>query len=207
MSSASATSCWPKTGWRSTRNARAKALGYSGVELAPGTLADRPHEMSREAWLAVRETVEAAGLRVTGLHWLLSPYPGLSIFDPATHVETQKVRAGLIEGCALLGGDVLVHGSPPSRFRPDGMESATARDMAVAVFAPVATKAAQAGVSYCIEPLSVAETNFCATVEEAVALVDRVDNPAFRTMIDTSAAAQSEAVAVADLIRTWVPTG
>ena len=86
---------------------RAAALGYRGLELAPGTLSARPHAMSGAEWRAVRETVEAAGLRVTGLHWLLSPYPGLSIFDPATHAETQAVLGGLIDGCAALGGDVL----------------------------------------------------------------------------------------------------
>ncbi len=186
---------------------RAAALGYMGLELAPGTLAARPHEMAREDWLAVRETVAAQGLRVTGLHWLLSPYPDLCIFDPATHAETQAVLGSLIEGCALLGGSVLVHGSPPSRSRPAGMGTEAALDIAAAFFAPIAARAAEAGVMYCIEPLSPVETNFCATVEEAVALVERVGNPAFRTMIDTSAAAQSEAVPVAELIRAWVPTG
>jgi len=187
--------------------ARAAALGYMGIELAPGTLAPRPHEMTRDDWLAVRATVEAHGLRVTGLHWLLSPYPGLSVFDPATHAETRAVLAGLIDGCAYLGGDVLVHGSPPSRTRPDGMAAGFALDMAAAFFAPVAARAAEAGVTYCIEPLSPNETNFANTVEDAVALVTRVANPAFRTMIDSSAAAQSEALPVADLIRKWVPTG
>jgi sugar phosphate isomerase/epimerase len=163
--------------------------------------------MSPGDWRSVRETVEAHGLRVTGLHWLLSPYPGLSIFDPATHEETQHVLAGLIDGCAVLGGDVLVHGSPPSRTRPSGMEAGSALDMAAAFFAPVAARAAEAGVTYCIEPLSPVETNFASTVEQAVALVERVRNPAFRTMIDTSAAAQAEAEPVADLIRHWVPTG
>lgn len=187
--------------------ANAAALGYMGVELAPGTLAARPHEMSRDGWRAVRATVERHGLRVTGLHWLLSPYPGLGVFDPGVAAQTEAVLAGLIEGCAILGGDVLVHGSPPSRSRPEGMAEAEALERAAAFFAPVAARAAEAGVSYCIEPLSPAETNFANTVAEAVALVERVANPAFRTMIDTSAAAQSEAVPVAELIRQWVPTG
>lgn len=187
--------------------ARAAALGYMGLELAPGTLAPCPHEMSRAAWQEVRETVEAHGLRVTGLHWLLSPYPDLSIFDPATHAETREVLAGLIDGCARLGGEVLVHGSPPSRCRPDGMSAEEALDRAAAFFAPVAARANEAGVIYCIEPLSRAETNFAATVNDAAALVARIANPAFRTMIDTSAAAQSEAMPVAELIRAKVPTG
>ena len=186
---------------------RAAALGYMGLELAPGTLAERPHEMSGADWRAVRATVEAHGLRVTGLHWLLSPYPGLSIFDPSTHAETQVVLGGLIDGCAALGGDMLVHGSPPSRRRPEGMTETEALDMAAEVFAPVAARAAAAGVTYCIEPLSPVETNFAGTVAGAAELVARVGNPAFRTMIDSSAAGQAEAAPVADLIRRWLPTG
>lgn len=187
--------------------ARAAALGYMGLELAPGTLAARPHEMGPDDWDAVRATVEAHGLRVTGLHWLLAPYPGLSIFDPATHAETRAVLAGLIEGCARLGGSVLVHGSPSSRNRPEGLSQGDALEMAAEVFAPVAARAAEAGLCYCIEPLSPAETNFAGTVEAAVVLVETVSDPAFSTMIDSSAAAQAEAAPVADLIRRWVPTG
>lgn len=186
---------------------RAAALGYMGLELAPGTLASRPHEMAPDDWRGVRATIEAHGLRVTGLHWLLSPYPGLSLFRPETHAEMQAVLAGLIDGCARLGGDVLVHGSPSSRHRPEGLSEAEALDMAASALAPVVAHAARAGVTYCIEPLSPAETNFANTVEQAVALLDAVSDPAFSTMIDTSAAARSEAGPVAGLIRHWLPTG
>lgn len=187
--------------------ARAAALGYMGLELAPGTLSPHPHRLTPEDWRAVRATVEAHGLRVTGLHWLLAPYPGLSIFAPETHAETQAVLAALIDGCARLGGTVLVHGSPSSRLRPEGMSEADALEMAAEVFAPVAARAAETGVTYCIEPLAPAETNFAGTVEAAVKLVETVSSPAFSTMIDTSAAAQSEALPVADLIRRWLPNG
>ena len=35
--------------------ARAAALGYRGLELAPGTLSARPHAMSGAEWRAVRD--------------------------------------------------------------------------------------------------------------------------------------------------------
>ena len=38
-------------------------------------------------------------------------------------------------------------------------------------------------------------------------MVDAIASPAFRTMIDTSAAGLTEGVPVADLIRKWMPTG
>jgi len=70
-----------------------------------------------------------------------------------------------------------------------------------------ARAAEKAGVVYCIEPLSRHETNFVNTVAEAVQVVDAIASPAFRTMIDTSAAGLTEGVPVADLIRKWMPTG
>lgn len=185
------------------------ALGYDGLELAPGTLADRPHLIDPDRARAIRDTVEGAGLGVTGLHWLLSPYPDLSVTatDPAVRSETQAVLIGLVGLCAALGGDVLVHGSPGQRRLEDGETMADAIPRAVDFFGPVAKAAEKAGVTYCIEPLSRKETRFVNTVEEAARLVEEVGSPSFRTMIDTSAAGQTEAVAVADLIRRWVPTG
>lgn len=185
------------------------ALGYDGLELAPGTLADRPHLIDPAQAGTFRGAVEAAGLCVTGLHWLLSPYPALSITttDPAVRSETQAVLIGLVDLCAALGGDVLVHGSPGQRSLGDKETAKQAIPRVADFFGPVAAAAEKAGVTYCIEPLSRAETRFLNTVGEAVELVEAVGSPSFRTMIDTSAAGQSEAAPVADLIRLWVPTG
>lgn len=63
------------------------------------------------------------------------------------------------------------------------------------------------GVTYCLEPLARAETDLINTVAEAVAVVDDIASPTFKTMIDCSAAGQAEAEPVADLIRRWWPTG
>ena len=111
--------------------------------------------------------------------------------------------------CALaadLGARVLVHGSPDQRALAPGDED-DGRKRGIECFAAVAEAAAQAGVVYCIEPLSRRQTQFVNTVEEAAAIVRAIGSPAVRTMIDCSAAGQTEAVPVADLVRRWVPTG
>ncbi|WP_420349416.1 sugar phosphate isomerase/epimerase family protein [Pelagibius sp.] len=185
----------------------AAALGYMGLELAPGTLGDRPHALGDAAISEIRGTAESHGLAVTGLHWLLAPYPDLSITDPAAAAETQDVLCSLIDLCARLGGTVLVHGSPAQREPLPGDSAAETRDRVIALFQPIAAAAEAAGVTYCLEPLSPAETPFINTVEEAVAVVEAVGSPNFRTMIDTSAAGQAEAIPVAALIRRWVPSG
>lgn len=184
----------------------ARELGYVGLELAPATLATTPHLLTKSDAKAIRDTVEAEGLRVTGLHWLLTAYPQASITDPDRWDETREILAGLIDLCADLGGRVLIHGSPGQRLRPDGMSTPDLTRHLAEFFAPIAERCASRGVTYCIEPLSSKETDVLTTVSNGVDLVEAVDNPAFRTMIDISAAGQVEPP-VADLIRKWVPGG
>lgn len=184
----------------------AHALGYAGLELAPSTLGETPHLLDARERAHIRATIEDAGLRVTGLHWLLTAYPALSITDPAVRNETREVLCGLVDLCADLGGSVLVHGSPGQRLRPDGMSDADLREALAGFFAPIAERAESRGVTYCIEPLAAAETAVVNTVEQGALLVDAVGRPGFRTMIDCSAAGRTEPP-VADLLRHWVPTG
>lgn len=185
----------------------AAELGAMGLELAPATLSDAPHLLEPARIGAIRREIEAEGLRVTGLHWLLSGYPELSITDPVRTQATQEVLVGLIHLCAALGGDVLVHGSPGQRAPTPGDDGAQIETRLAAFFAPIARAAEAAGVTYCIEPLSRAETPVLNTVAQAARLVARIGSPSFVTMIDTSAAGQTEDRPVADLIRYWAPTG
>ena len=190
--------------------AYAAAVGYDGLELAPFTLADDPLSLSDRDVQAIRSTVEGEGLVVTGLHWLLLAPPGLSITDRDAAVidRTRRAISRLVDLCAALGGSVLVHGSPAQRRLPDNGDAAVAaRDVALDHLSRAGAQAARAGVTYCLEPLSAAETNFVTTVAEAVGVVEAVGQPALKTMIDTSAAAQMEELAVDALIDRWLPTG
>jgi sugar phosphate isomerase/epimerase len=74
-------------------------------------------------------------------------------------------------------------------------------------FVRVGEAAARAGVTYCLEPLARRETNFINTVEEAAQMVRAVGSPAFRTMVDTSAAGSTEAGSIEALLDRWLPTG
>ncbi|WP_275569348.1 sugar phosphate isomerase/epimerase family protein [Psychromarinibacter sediminicola] len=184
----------------------ARELGYAGLELAPSTLGEAPHRLGPGERAEIRRMIEGAGVRVTGLHWLLTGYPDLSITDRRVRSETRGVLCDLVDLCADLGGSVLVHGSPQQRVRPEGISDEDLLDDLARLFAPVADRAASRGVTYCIEPLATAETAVVNTVEEGVRLVDAIDRPAFRTMIDCSAAGRVEPP-VADLIRNWIPSG
>src|SRR3970040_2236866 len=57
----------------------AAKLGYDGLELAPYTLSEEPHRMGSAQLAAARSAADAAGIAITGLHWLLVKPAGLSI--------------------------------------------------------------------------------------------------------------------------------
>jgi D-psicose/D-tagatose/L-ribulose 3-epimerase len=184
-------------------------LGYDGLEIAPFTLAEAPERIDRAEAMRIRKVVESFGLVVTGLHWLLVKPAGLSLTDPdpAVRSRTLDVVSRLVSLCAELGGSVLVHGSPKQRQVAAGETHAVARSRLRAFLTDAARLAEAHGVVYCIEPLSARETEMINTVAQAAELVREVGSPALRTMIDCSAAGQSEAVSVPELIDTWLPTG
>lgn len=187
----------------------AAEMGYEGIELAPFTLGDDAYLMGATQRAGVRRAVTDAGLAVSGLHWLLVAPAGLSITtaDKPTWDKTVDVMRRLIELCAELGGQYLVHGSPAQRRLAGQVDAKEAAKRAEAAWTAIAEDAARARVVYCIEPLARPEADFVNTIEEAVQIIRRIGEPAVRTMIDSSAAGMMERESVADVIRRWMPTG
>jgi sugar phosphate isomerase/epimerase len=186
----------------------AAALGYDGLEPAPFTFGDDPTKLTATQITELRRAAAEAGIAITGLHYLMRAPAGLSITSAdatvrARGIEVMRRMCGL---CAELGGTILVHGSPDQRVLTPGDEE-NGRKRGADCFAAVADAAAQARVTYCIEPLARNQTAFINTVAEAAAIVRQIDNPALRTMIDCSAAAQAEAEPVDALIVRWLPSG
>jgi len=186
----------------------AAALGYDGIELAPFTIGDDPTRLTGAQVAEVRRAATDAGIAITGLHWLLKAPAGLSITssDDMVRRRTVEVMRAMCGLCAELGGAILVHGSPDQRVLTIGDEVSGAQHGAEC-FAAVADAAQAAHVTYCIEPLARNQTSFITTVEEAARIVRTVASPALRTMIDCSAAGQTETEPIDALIRRWLPTG
>jgi D-psicose/D-tagatose/L-ribulose 3-epimerase len=197
-------------GWDFGRVCRlVKAIGYDGLEVAPFTLAPNPLELGDAQARDFARIAGDHGLAITGLHWLLVAPAGLSMVsaDAALRRQTAAAMVRMVELCAAMGGRYLVHGSPKQRSVPPGESREVALERAHECLAQAAQAAARHGVVYCIEPLSRAETDLINTVAEAVQLVDAIGSPAFKTMIDCSAAGQTEAEPVAELIARWWPSG
>jgi sugar phosphate isomerase/epimerase len=184
--------------------ALAAGLGYRGLELAPFTFGNDGWRMPSAKRAEVRNACRAAGLQVSGLHWLLAAPAGLSITtaDRAVWQKSVDVMLGSIDLCAELGGTYLVHGSPAQRRVSDP----SGAQRAVEAWSLAADASRKAGVIYCLEALAQPECNFVNTLAEAVAMVKRIGNPAFRTMVDTLAASLMEPEPVADAIRRLMAT-
>jgi sugar phosphate isomerase/epimerase len=186
--------------------ALAAGLGYQGLELAPFTLGKDAWRMPLAERAALRRTAADHGLAISGLHWLLVDPAGLSITSADADVRrvTIDVMRGLIGLCRDLGGTYLVHGSPGQR-KTGGDPQAHRRGREA--FASIASDAAAACVTYCIEPLSPDQTDFVNTVDEAIEIVNAIANPAVATMIDACSTARAGCDSLEALIRLWLPVG
>jgi sugar phosphate isomerase/epimerase len=178
------------------------AAGYTGLELAPFTLAERITDVTSEQRRELRRQAEASGLRVLGLHWLLARTTGLHLtsHDVEVRKATAEYLVELARCCAELGGDILVFGSPAQRRVPAGATHVQATSNALDTFDRAAGGIHRAGVKLCLEPLSPPEADFLNTAAEAVALMRRLDHPAFRLHLDVKAMSTDEAPAP-ELIR------
>jgi sugar phosphate isomerase/epimerase len=194
-------------GWEHARICRFVAdLGYTGLELAPFTLAPRITEVSALERRRLREQAGECGLTILGLHWLLAKTEGLHITsaDRAVRQRTADYLVELARCCRDLGGEVMVLGSPAQRRIPAGATREQAADYAAEALARALPGIADCGVKLCLEPLTAQETDFINTCAEGTALLDRVNHPHFVLHLDVKAMA-SEPTPTPELIRRYVP--
>jgi sugar phosphate isomerase/epimerase len=187
----------------------ARDMGYMGLEVAPFTLTDTPETLTTAQARQYAQVAADHGLVITGLHWLLVKPEGLSITHPDAPVRqaTADFLKHLCEICAAMGGRYLVHGSPNQRSIHPGQTHDQALALAQDVLAKVAQTAQSFGVTYCLEPLSADQTPLINTVAQAAAVVQRINNPFFKTMLDTSSAGLAETLSMPELIALWMPQG
>src|SRR4051812_30125257 len=182
--------------------AAAAKYGYSGLEVAPFTLAPLITDVTAGQRHTLRRQAEDAGVPIIGLHWLLAKTEGFMVTspDPAVRERTAKYLGELARCCRDLGGDLMVFGSPQQRRVPPGHTREQAAGFAVDTFRRAAPAIADGGVRLCLEPLAPAEADFLTTCAEAVDLLDRIDRPNFMLHLDVKAMS-SEAEPVPKLIR------
>src|SRR4029077_1006835 len=101
-----------------------RKAGYTGIEIAPFTLAETPRQVTADARREFRDVMQSEGLTFVGLHWLMVSPKGLHVTTPDADLRErswQHIR-DLIDLSADLGPDgVLVFGSPKQRSTTGGL--------------------------------------------------------------------------------------
>ncbi|MCC6492482.1 MAG: sugar phosphate isomerase/epimerase [Pirellulales bacterium] len=173
-----------------------RALGYTGVEIAPFTLlpGDAPcdvRKVSADRRSEVRRQAEAAGLEVVGLHWLLAKTSGYHLTHPQAAVRraTAEYLRELVRLCAELGGKIMVFGSPQQRNLLPGVGYDEAEQHAAEILRSVMPACADHGVTIALEPLGPADGNFMLTANAAIHLAEMVDSPHCKLHLDVKAMA------------------
>ena len=170
-----------------------RGIGYTGIEIAPFTLAEKPSEVTAAARKEYARIMQAEGLTFVGLHWLMMSPPGLHVTSPDAEVRRrgwEHIR-DLIDLCADLGPEaeaagkgVMVFGSPKQRCTTGGLSRAEATRHMADGLASVGPHAAERGVTVLLEALPLNQCDVVQTLQEAVEIVEKIDSPAIQTMFD-----------------------
>jgi D-psicose/D-tagatose/L-ribulose 3-epimerase len=154
-----------------------RELGYSGIEIAPCTLAPSP------------ALIDEPGIEFVGQHGLMLSPPGLHLTtaDAALRQRSWHHLRGLIDLARVLGNEpsIMVLGSPKQR----GTTPGTSREQATARLrdglAELAPYALEQDVTILLEALPASQCDVVQTLAEAAAIVKEIGSPAIQTMFDT----------------------
>ena len=166
--------------------------GFTGLEIAPALFFHEAEDpFLPDTASARRARVEAAdaGLVVVSMQSLLFGVAGAALFEgPEARTVFEKGMRRAIALAGRFGIPNLVFGSPAQRRVPEGMAMEQALAEAAEVFRKLGDTAAEAGTRIAIEANPAAYgTNFCTTLDEALAFVDLVDHPAVVPHLDLGA--------------------
>ncbi len=180
----------------------ARECGYTGIEIAPFTMAADANEISAARRTEVRRQAEQADLDVVGLHWLLAKTTGYYLTSPdaAVRRKTAQYLRDLAHLCRDLGGKVMVFGSPQQRNLLPGVTHEQAMRYAAEVFQEALPALEETDVVLAVEPLAPADGNFLLTADAGAQLVAMVGSPHCRLHLDCKAMS-SERTPIPELIR------
>ncbi|HLK62903.1 MAG TPA: sugar phosphate isomerase/epimerase family protein [Bryobacteraceae bacterium] len=175
-------------GWRFADAAKAiRKAGYTGIEIAPFTLAESPSDISAPQRTEYRDIIASEGLAFVGLHWLMVSPKGLHVTTPEAALRNRSwdhIRA-LIHLCADLGPNgVMVFGSPKQRSTSGGLTREEATRNFVDGLRSVAPDATARQVTVLVEALPIGQCDVVQTLGEAASIVGDLNCPFIRTMFD-----------------------
>lgn len=175
----------------------AAALGYTGLEIAPFTIAPRNDATRLDASYGeyLLETAQFHGLEILGLHWLLAKTEALNggrgfhLTSPDDELRsaTLKYVKHLADLCYAMEGTVMVWGSPQQRNVEANWSIDDAAHRAADLLRELADYCKPLGITIALEPLGHPETNFLTSARETAILLNLIDHPNCQLHLDVKA--------------------
>lgn len=175
----------------------AAALGYTGLEIAPFTIAPNQDATRLDPSYGeyLLETAQFHGLEIIGLHCLfdktdhLNKGKGFHLTHPddETLAATTSYAKHLVDLCYGMEGKVMSWGSPQQRsLLPDWSVDDSAH-RAVDLLREVADYCQKLNITLAVEPFGHPDTNFLTSARETAILLNLVNHPACQLSLDIRA--------------------
>ncbi len=180
----------------------ARKCGYTGLEVAPFTLAEYAHQVPAQRRSELRKIAEDAGLEIIGLHWLLAKTEGFYLTTPDAGIRaaTAEYICELARLCRDLGGHLMVLGSPKQRNLLPGVSHEEAMRHAADTVRRAVPTLEECGVTIALEPLGPEEGDFLRTADLGADLMRMIGSDRVRLHLDVKAMSTEE-IPICDVIR------
>ena len=167
----------------------AKEIGYTGVEIAPFTMASDAYQITEAQCAETKQLIADLGMECVGLHWLLAKTEGFYLTSPdeAVQQKTGEYFIQLAKTCERLGGNIMVLGSPPQRNLLPGVSHDQAMDYAAKTLKIAEPAFRDCGVTVALEPLGPGEGDFLNTADLGIELAQMIDSPNVKLHLDVKA--------------------
>lgn len=165
----------------------AAALGYTGLEIAPYTIAPAHDATRLDASYGeyLLETAQFHGLEIVGLHALLSKTEqlnsakGFHLTNPDDELRAASLKyfKHLADICYAMEGTVMVWGSAKQRNLEPKWSIDECAHHAADLLREAAEYCEPKGITLVVAPLGHPETNFLTSARETAILLNLVDHP------------------------------
>lgn len=164
---------------------RAAELRELGADFLVESVADFLVPFASEAAFApAMARARAAPLRILGCNSFLRDPSLICVGPKADHARVLAYAETAFGRLRSIGGRYVVFGSSNARQLPPGWSKSQADDQFVALLRALADLARRFEITVNVESLRAQECNYINRIEEAAAVIARVDHPSVRVLAD-----------------------